>query len=166
MLETESGSGHKTTSRPPSVGEMMPDFTLASNKAKFIRISDYRGRRNLVLAFCGRGDSDAIREFLLQASQDRSQFADEDAEVLAVVRGAEDLPQYFWNLSFPFLEDAEGHAHYLAGLRHPDAFSTPVVYVVDRFGEIRHIFHPNETSNAAIAAILEWVRYINLECPE
>lgn len=33
------------------VGEMAPDFTLLDNKWKPVRLSDFRGKKNVVLAF-------------------------------------------------------------------------------------------------------------------
>ena len=33
------------------VGEMAPDFTLLDNQWKQIHLSDYRGKKNVVLAF-------------------------------------------------------------------------------------------------------------------
>jgi len=33
------------------VGDMAPDFTLLDNKWKQIHLSDYRGKKNVVLAF-------------------------------------------------------------------------------------------------------------------
>ena len=33
------------------IGEMAPDFTLQSTTGKDITLSDYRGKRNVVLAF-------------------------------------------------------------------------------------------------------------------
>ncbi len=34
-----------------SVGQMAPDFTLKSHDGRTVRLSDYRGKRNVVLAF-------------------------------------------------------------------------------------------------------------------
>jgi len=33
------------------VGDVAPDFTLTSNKWEKVRLSDYRGKKNVVLAF-------------------------------------------------------------------------------------------------------------------
>ena len=33
------------------VGDMAPDFTLLDNQWKQVRLSDYRGKKNVVLAF-------------------------------------------------------------------------------------------------------------------
>jgi peroxiredoxin len=34
-----------------AVGQMAPDFTLKSHDGRAVRLSDYRGKRNVVLAF-------------------------------------------------------------------------------------------------------------------
>jgi len=33
------------------VGDVAPDFTLLSNKQEAVKLSDYRGKKNVVLAF-------------------------------------------------------------------------------------------------------------------
>lgn len=35
----------------PSVGQRAPDFTLKSHEDKEIRLSDFRGKKNVVVAF-------------------------------------------------------------------------------------------------------------------
>jgi peroxiredoxin len=35
----------------PTVGQSAPDFTLKSHDERSIRLSDYRGKKNVVLAF-------------------------------------------------------------------------------------------------------------------
>lgn len=153
----------------PSAGTMMPDFTLVSTSGRRVRISDYRGRCNLVLIFCGKGDPDAIRSFLPELSERYSEFASEEAEVLAVVQEAElqaDDLQQSQKLSFPVLWDEEGHAHKLAGVMITEHDSAPVVFIIDRFGEARHICRAGQPACADISDILDWLRYINLECPE
>lgn len=35
----------------PIVGQPAPDFTLKSHDERVIRLSDYRGKKNVVLAF-------------------------------------------------------------------------------------------------------------------
>jgi peroxiredoxin len=34
-----------------AVGQMAPDFTLKSQDGRMVRLSDYRGKKNVVLAF-------------------------------------------------------------------------------------------------------------------
>ena len=35
----------------PQVGQLAPDFVLVSHDKRTIRLSDYRGKKNVVLAF-------------------------------------------------------------------------------------------------------------------
>jgi len=82
---------------------MVPDFILVSTTRARVRISDYRGRRNLILVLCGKGDSDKIRSLLGQISKRYSEFATEEAQVLAVVQGAEFQAEHLkQSQSFPF----------------------------------------------------------------
>ncbi len=145
---------------------MMPDFILVSMNGKRVRISDHRGRRNLVLVFCARGNSKETRSFLRQVFEQRSEFEGEEAQVLIIVLDADDRAELLRDLPFPVLRDKEGHAHDLAGVAVNERNLRPVIYVVDRYGEIRHICRDGNPSCANAGAILDWVRYINLECPE
>ena len=46
-----SAQTKKEDSSMPKVGDMAPDFTLLDNQWKQIHLSDYRGKKNVVLAF-------------------------------------------------------------------------------------------------------------------
>ncbi len=35
----------------PSVGQVAPEFTLKTHDGRVVRLSDFRGKRNVVLAF-------------------------------------------------------------------------------------------------------------------
>lgn len=154
------------TNRFLSAGEMMPDFALVSMNGRRVRISDYRGRSNLVLVFCARGNSKETRSFLRQVFEQRWEFEGEEAQVLVIVRQSKDLSDILKDLPFPVLRDKEGHAHDLAGVAANERNFRPVIYVVDRYGEIRHVCRAGDASHTGAGAILDWVRYINLECPE
>lgn len=55
VLLAAQGTPAKTPDATPvtsaKVGEMAPDFTLPSTTGKDIRLSDFRGKKNVVLAF-------------------------------------------------------------------------------------------------------------------
>ena len=152
------------------VGEIVPGFILLSASGACIRVSDYRGKRNLVLIFCGAGNSASVRGLVRRISELRAAFVAEEAEVFALVHGvsnqAEDLDRSL-NPPFTVLSDKEGHAHELFGLGLSEQHALPVVCVIDRFGELRNVSRAAEAQRSSFAHdILEWVRYINLECPE
>ena len=52
--QTQQQSGQTPALRMPKVGEMAPDFTLKyfdGNDLKDVSLSQYRGKKNVVLAF-------------------------------------------------------------------------------------------------------------------
>ena len=56
MLGVPASAGKKTASAPPSlkVGDMAPDFTMVyfdGHDDKQVSLHDYRGKKNVVLAF-------------------------------------------------------------------------------------------------------------------
>lgn|SRR5574337_1306340 len=149
-------------------GGMMPDLAFVSATGRRLRISDYRGRRNLVVVFCGNGKSNAARNLLEQIFRSYSEFESEEAQALAVVQAAGQPPGNFVQggaCPFPVLYDEGGHGHELAGVSAADS-DAPVVLVVDRFGEIRHAGRAGQPGSINAEDVLDWVRYINLECPE
>ncbi|HET9177292.1 MAG TPA: redoxin domain-containing protein [Terriglobia bacterium] len=154
----------------PLVGQIVPEFTLLSTAGTWVRVSDYRGKRNLILIFCGAGNSASVRWVVRLVSELYAEFAAEEAEVFALVHGAgdeaEDLERSC-NPLFPVLPDKERRAHELFGVRSSERHCFPAVCVIDRFGELRDVSRPAESQRSSFARdILEWVRYINLECPE
>jgi len=154
----------------PLVGEIVPEITLLSTAGACIRASDYRGKRNLILIFCGAVNSAPVRRVVRQVSELYAEFEAEEAEVFAMVQGAgdeaEDLDRSC-NPPFPILLDKDRHAHELFGVRSSQQHSLPAICVIDRFGEVRHVSRAAGSQPSGFARdILEWVRYINLECPE
>jgi thioredoxin-dependent peroxiredoxin len=152
------------------VGEIVPDFALLSTMGARVRVSDYRGKRNIILIFCGAGRSKSVRSLVRQVSELYAEFVAEEAEVFAVVRGAggeaEDL-KCNCDPPFPVLVDRENRAHDLFGSPASGQDFLPLVCIVDRYGEVRHISRAGEPeASFGAPEILDWVRYINLECPE
>jgi peroxiredoxin Q/BCP len=39
------------TPKPPAVGDVAPDFALVDQDGKTVRLRDFRGKRNVVIAF-------------------------------------------------------------------------------------------------------------------
>jgi peroxiredoxin len=136
-------------------GEIMPDFTLVSTRGTRVRLSDYRGRRDVVLVFSGRGNSEMVRGLLQRVSEQYPEFVSEETQVLAVVQGAKGVAELLeQNRDLPFLvlTDEESRVHNMAGaLKSADDY-TPVVHVIDRYGEIRHVFRTEQFEPVCTAA--------------
>ena len=150
----------------PSRGYRLRDFTLKSADGTDIRLSDYRGRSNLVLVFAGSAGT--AFNLLAEIGQHDSQLQEEEAQVLAIVQDATDAVVHLARklaLSFPLLVDEDGCVHREFGAAHAEA--TPAIYITDRYGEVFGSY-PTAVSQAlpTLEEILDWLSFINSQCPE
>jgi peroxiredoxin len=135
-----------------------------------VRPSDYRQRRNLVLAFLGHPAELRALPLLHELQEHYPSFQAATAEVLAVLRGpaeeAEALREGL-RLPFPVLADPEGRAHRAYGATDAGGGPRPAVFVADRFGEVYFAQRTAERASHPTARdLLGWVDYIELQCPE
>ncbi len=151
----------------PSKGHRLQDFGLSSGLGRLIRLSDYRGRSNLVLIFCdGRPDAEHL---LLQVAGQYAQIKNEEAEVLAVVRSREEAERAKQELKIPFpvLADQDGRIHRQAGATDDQGQDSAAVYVTDRYGEVFGVYRVRDGQPLpGVPEIQNWLEFINSQCPE
>ncbi|CAL9427630.1 peroxiredoxin [Streptomyces cellulosae] len=125
------------------VGAQAPDFELKDNHGAPVRLSDFRGRKNVVLlfypfAFTGvcTGELGEIRDRL-------EQFSERDAEVLAVSNDSIHTLRVFGeqeDLPFPLLSDfwPHGDVSRAYGVFDEDkGCAVRGTFVIDRQGVVR-----------------------------
>lgn len=131
------------TAAVPPVGSHAPDFTARSQHGEQVRLSDFRGRRNVVLVFYPYAFS-RVCTSELGAIRDRPElFSDAGAELLAIscdpmftqraYAGAE-------GLEFPLLSDFWPHGAIASayGVFDPDrGCAVRGTFVIDRSGIVR-----------------------------
>jgi len=148
-----------------TVGEVLPDISMTSLTGERVRISEYRGRRALVLLMLGEPWNAALVELLRALAERYAEVRQEEAEVLATVPGPpETVEELARTRSFPFplLADEDRRAHRLYGVLENGA-----VFVADRYGEIYFIGKVEEGSAPpSVEDILSWVRFTEAQCPE
>lgn len=153
------------TQKYPNTGQRVPDFDLPSSAGRRVATSSYRGRRNLVLAFVGKPAADAARALLTTLAAHYPEFAEEEAEVLAVIQGSiqeAERAKRQDTLPFPLLADEEGTVHRSFG-----ALASAAIYITDRFGEIFGVYRTGAGEPLPTAEeMLDWLRFIGLQCPE
>jgi peroxiredoxin len=141
-------------------GTMLSAVYLPEASGRPIGIGDYRRRRSLVLfrihaGVCGDCES-RLRE-LAAAYHD---LAAEKAEVLAIVPGSQEEAAVLKErlaLPFPVLADTDGWL----------AENGAALAIADRYGEIYSAADAGEGHELPeLSAILEWLAFINLQCPE
>ncbi len=126
-----------------SVGDPAPDFTRTTAAGDTITLSQFRGRRAVVLYFYPR-DNTSVCTAQACAFRDRIEdFRALDAEVIGVsVNSPESHRQFATRHQLPFhlLSDGDGSLRALYGV--PDAMwviPARVTFVIDKQGIIRHI---------------------------
>ena len=125
------------------VGEKAPDFELKDNHGRAVRLSEFRGRKNVVLlfypfAFTGvcTGELGEIRDRL-------EQFSERDAEVLAVSNDSIHTLRVFAEqegLEYPLLSDfwPHGNVSRAYGVFDEDkGCAVRGTFVIDKEGVVR-----------------------------
>jgi len=125
---------------------MLRDLTTPTLDGERVQLSDLRGRRNLVLIFAG---TDAEEARLISELQGCGETLREEETVVAIFAAA----------------DADTRAWY--GALAEDGTPRAALYISDRYGEIYFAAHPEPGQALPSAAeALEWLRFINAQCPE
>ena len=149
---------------------MIRDFTLNSTLGQPISLSDYRGRSNLVLIFCGDGSIPSDFRILTEIETGYPTFQDEQTQVLAILqcrpREATRIQQQF-QLSFPLLIDLDGQIHRSAGAADRQGRPAAAIYITDQFGEVFAAYRAADGETMpSVQAIVKLIRFINIQCPE
>lgn len=159
----------------PVVENFLPDFELPSSGGKPVAPADFRNRRNLVLAFVGEYSSEhspsSSHSLLLDLARHYAEIVQENAEVLAIVRGTTAQAAHLrerYDLPYPVLADEDGRAHRAYGAVTLDGRATSeAVYVAGRFGKVYLDSRATDTPSLPMwHGILGALRYIEAQCPE
>lgn len=109
----------QATHAHPRAGEKAPDFRLAAAGGSEIALSDYLGRKNLLLWFSKGLFCPYCRRNMARLSQAYAQFLALDAEILQITHNTrEEANVYFRNyhLATPYLCDADRRVHLAYGI--------------------------------------------------
>jgi peroxiredoxin Q/BCP len=127
------------------VGDKAPDFTLPSQLGDNVTLSEYFGKKNVVLYFYPK---DETRGCTREACEFRDQydvFTDLGAEVIGVSAQSVESHKSFathYGLPFILLSDEKNGVRKLYGV--PSSMGIlpgRVTYIIDKKGVVRHIFN-------------------------
>ena len=154
----------------PKPSDIIPDFHLASSESTSVRISDYRGFKNLVLVFAGDPDDKPCRRFLAWLAQHYYELIQENAEVLAIIYGSVEEAKkvkHKGNLLFPVLADEDGQAHLAVGGLTSHGKAAITIYITDRFNEIYSVYRADSgVALPSLEEMLSKLSFIEMQCPE
>lgn len=147
-----------------------PFFQLPSSLEKLISPSDYYGRRNLVLLFLPGLEHLKCRTALENFAAYRQEYEEKAAQVLVIFSGptAKAALEEGQAYPFPLLADPDGSVTqaYAALLPFPVG-EEPMVFVLDRYrGSVVAFVGPELDKPAIHQEILEWLAFIEIQCPE
>ena len=124
------------------VGQAAPDFELAAAGGATVKLSDYRGDRNVLLAFYPKDDTGGCTIEMTTFQREYAHFQALGAEILGIsadsVASHDQWCDKLGGLSYPLLADTQ-----LAVIKQYDVLSPqgPVarraLFVVDRAGTVR-----------------------------
>ncbi len=137
-------SRNRIESKTLKVGDAAPDFTLKTEDRKDWHLSDFRGKKNVVLAFVPFAFSSVCSAQLpaYQAGMDR--FKDYDAELVSISMDSIHAMKAWaksMQTEFPLLSDfyPQGKVVDTYGVRHGAGMAERALFVIDKEGIIRYI---------------------------
>lgn len=127
------------------VGQEAPDFTLPSIAGEHVRLSDFRGKKNVVISFVPAAWTPVCSDQWPGYNIARSIFEKHDAVLLGIT--VDNIPTLFaWtremgNLWFPVLSDffPHGAVSKQYGILRTDGVSERAIFIIDKKGVIRYI---------------------------
>lgn len=136
---------------PLPKGSKAPDFDLpaftagaeSSNQNKNIKLSDFLGSKNVILAFYPKDDTPGCTREMCSFSADLEEFEAAQTQLLGISCDKLERHEKFagrHSLRQPLLSDesgAVGHAY--GALQEGSANASRVLFVIDKQGEIQHV---------------------------
>ena len=149
------------------VGDQAPDFILPSQSGEPVRLSDRLGERVVVLYFYPKDDTPGCTAEACAFRDSYEVFAEAGAEVIGVSSDSADRHAAFaglHNLPFTLLSDQGGRVRKSYGV--PAVLGVipgRVTYVIDRQGQVRHVFNSMTHIDQHISDALAEVRRVQAE---
>jgi len=137
-------SKNRTETKTLKVGDIAPDFTLKTAKNEQWRLKDFRGKKNVVLAFVPFAFSSVCSAQLPSYEAELERFHDFDTEVVSISMDSTHALSA-WSQSmhttFPLLSDfyPQGAVVDQYGVRHAAGMPERALFIIDKEGVIRYI---------------------------
>lgn len=143
-------------------GDQAPDFTLPSQGGDEVTLSDFRNRKTVVLFFYPKDETAGCTAEVCSFRDNYEVFAEAGAEVIGISSDSVESHQKFaqhYSLPFTLLSDRGGAVRKTYGV--PSTLGLlpgRVTYVIDRSGQVRHVFNSQSNIGGHIKSALKIVQ--------
>jgi len=129
----------------PEIGDTAPDFELPSHESreKRVRLSDFRGKKNVVIAFHPLSFTPVCSAQMPAYEKDLSRFNEQDVQILSISVDAQPTraawAESIGGVSYNLLSDFEpkGEVARKYGVyREETGFSERATFIIDKTGKI------------------------------
>ncbi len=123
------------------VGDVAPDFALPASGNRTVKLSDFRGKKNVLLAFYPFAFSPVCSLQLPGLQQSLSEFQRLNTEVLGISVDSKHSSAAFaehLHLDFPLLSDFNKEVTMAYGVLREGGFAERALFVIDKHGTITY----------------------------
>ena len=127
------------------VGDEAPDFTLKSHLDKEIKLSEFRGKKNVVLAFYPLAFTPVCSVQIPSYEEDHSEFDRYDAQAVGIsidtIPSIKAWAKSLGGISFPIVSDfwPHGATAQKYGVLRAEGFTERAIFIIDKQGKLRYI---------------------------
>jgi peroxiredoxin Q/BCP len=150
-----------------NVGDKAPDFTLDSQTGENVTLSDFFGKKNVVLYFYPKDETPGCTREACTFRDSYELFTDLGAEVIGVSADTVESHKAFaehHNLPFTLLSDLDNNVRKLYGATSKLVFIPGrVTFIIDKKGVVRHVFSSQLQPEKHIEEAKEVLKRINEE---
>jgi peroxiredoxin Q/BCP len=127
------------------VGDRAPDFVLPDRSGRTVRLSDYRGKKPVIVYFYPKDDTPGCTKEACAFRDHYQDFQDAGAEVIGISADSEESHRRFadkYRLPFVLLADRQDTVRKQYGVPATlGLLPGRVTFVIDRDGIVRHVFN-------------------------
>ena len=150
-----------------NVGDKAPDFTLDMQTGENVTLSDFFGKKNVVLYFYPKDETPGCTREACTFRDSYELFTDLGAEVIGVSADTVESHKAFaehHNLPFTLLSDLDNNVRKLYGATSTLGFIPGrVTFIIDKKGVVRHVFSSQLQPEKHIEEAKEVLKRINEE---
>ncbi len=136
------GSAAALIAAAPATGEVAPDFSAPSTKGETVKLSQFRGSKNVVLAFFPKAFTGGCTKEMTGYQTGISQFTDANTVIFGISTDDIETNKKFaesLHLEFALLSDTSGEIAKQYGVYNAERnIASRKTFVIDKTGKVSH----------------------------